>query len=324
MTTLLVVWCIWFEYIYLRDYNLHRLLQPHPYEDPFMETSKVPIQDDLRQRRIVFAGLARNVAKRVHKNIHNCVLLGSFFATYKVVIFENDSDDGTREMIKEIASQNSNVLLVECVSNPDCRFDMCDLYTYGIMNENRIDRMAFFRNVYLSIVYDKFSDYDYLCVLDLDVDGVIPISGLAHALACPLEWSCICANGRFGIPGTFGLLDTMYDAMALCLTERDIECAKRGERSMRHLLSKYLRLMYMSHFEKGIHDGFVPVLSAFNGVAIYKLRDIVGMYYRKGYTCEHISLHDQMVHANKKVLIDLRFKLYVGRQGPRELLQFFT
>lgn len=326
VTTLLLVLVVWFEYIYLRDYNLHRLLRPEMYENPFTNVGTYGNMhyECMREKRIVFAGLARNIHHRIRKTIQNCILLGSFFQSYKIVIFENDSEDNTRTIIQEMSDTNPNIQLIECVTNPECKFDLCDLYEYGIMNEHRIDRMTFFRNVYLSIIYDRFSDYDYLCVVDLDIDGTIPISGLAHALSCPLEWSCICANGRSGIPGTFGCMDSMYDAMALCLTERDITLAKRGERGMRHLFSKYLRLICMSYFDKGVHEGFIPVLSAFNGVAVYKVRDILGMYYRKGYSCEHISLHDQMVHANKKIYIDVHFKLYVGRQGPRELKQFFT
>lgn len=325
VTTLCFVLVVWFEYIYLRNYNIHRLLRPEKYEDPFMEMGIRPLSvEPLREKRIVFAGLARNIETRIRKTLQNCVLLGSFFASYKIIVFENDSEDDTRTIIQEMASSNSNVQLIECVNNEACRFRVKELYEYGIMNKDRIDRMAFFRNVYLSVIYETFGDYDYLCVLDMDIDGTIPISGLVHALACPLEWSCICANGRSGIPGTFGCMESMYDAMALCLTERDMVLAKQGERGMRHLLAKYLRLIYMSHFDEGFEDGFIPVLSAFNGVAVYKLADVVGMYYEKGYSCEHISLHDQMVHANKKIYIDLHFKLYVGRQGPRELTQFFT
>lgn len=327
LISLFLVLCIWFEYICLRDYNLHRLFRPDQYENPFRRPSKsssLHDHQDMTRSTIVFAGLARNVHTRIRKNIQNCVLLGSFFVAYKVILFENDSNDGTRQIIREMAVSNPNIQLIECKSNKDCRFDERDLYEYGLMNENRIDRMAFFRNVYLSIVYQKFPTYDYLCIVDMDMDGTIPIHGLRHALSCPFEWSCICANGRSGIPGTFGMLDSMYDAMALCLTESDVEASKRNNRSFRHLLGKYLRLMYMSHFDRGIGDGFVPVLSAFNGVAIYKLKDIHGMYYKKGYTCEHISLHDQMVHANKKIFIDLHFTLYFGRQGPRELKHFFV
>lgn len=312
---------IWVEYIYLRDYNIHRLLNPESYDNPFVKS--INMTTYLRKEKIVFAGLARNIDSKIEKSIQNCVLLGSFFECYKIVIFENDSMDNTRPIIEKLASQNSNIQLVKCMTNPDCKFNECELYTYGIMNKNRIDRMVYFRNIYLSVIYSTFNEYDFLCTLDFDIDGTIPIQGLLHAIDCPLEWSCICANGRSGIPGTFGILDTMYDAMALCITEDDMEKSKRGNRSMKHLIAKYIRLMFLSHFEKGVTDGFIPILSAFNGFAIYKLKDLLQIYYKNGYSCEHVSLHDQLVHSNKKIFIDLFLTIYVGHQGPRKISQFW-
>lgn len=298
------------------------MMNPEEYENPFRK-SRYKQSSHYRNERILFAGLARDIQDKIEKSIMNCVLLGTFFREYKVIIFENDSKDTTRNKIEEMCRVNKNIHLIECEGNKRCEFRECPLYDYGIMNPNRIDRMVYFRNVYLGIVNEKYRDYDYLCVIDFDIDGDVSISGLLHSLDCPLEWSCICANGRSGIPGTFGLLDTMYDAMALCLTEEDILQSKRDNRTMTHLVSKYLRLIHLSLFGNGIDDGFIPILSAFNGFAIYKLKDVLDIYYNTGYTCEHISLHDQLVHSNKKILIDLHLKIYVGHQGPRKIADFF-
>jgi hypothetical protein len=275
----------------------------------------------LRRRKIVFVGLARNIEGRVKQNVNNCVLLGSFFQDYKVVIFENDSHDRTREYLVSMSEKNNNIQLIDCKTHPGCHFDENELYQYGLMNSDRIDRMTFYRNIYLSIVYDSFSDYDYMCVIDFDIDGLVTIKSLTHALKCPFEWSCICANGRSGIPGTFGMLDTMYDAMALCLTEYDLNLAKKGCRSFSHLFYKYLRLIWLSSFDQG-RLGFVSVISAFNGFAIYKIADIQNLFYKKGYSCEHISLHEQMIDKGLKIWIDLELSLYVGHQGPRRIRDF--
>jgi hypothetical protein len=279
--------------------------------------------DFLKNKKIIFTGLARNIEKKICSNIENCILLGSFFETYKIIFFENDSQDKTREIISSYSDKNSNLFLIECILNENCQFNECKLYEYGLMNKNRIDRMAFYRNIYLYFIYEKYKEYDYVCIIDWDIDGIIPISGLIHSLSLPNEWSCICANGRSPIPGTFGLFDTMYDAMALCLNEYDFQQAKSNNTSFYHLLKKYLKLMYLSH-KKYDDYGLIPVYSAFNGFCIYKLNDIYGLYYKYGYTCEHISLHEQLIEKKKYIYIDTFLSIYVGHQGPTHLKNFVS
>lgn len=246
--------------------------------------------------------------------------IGDMFHDYRIVVFENDSADETRTLLERMDQENDKILLVKCPSVPDCKFDMPNLYDYGLMHRNRIDRMTFFRNVYMSIVHRHFATYDYLCVLDFDLDGVIPTHGFVHALACPLPWSCICVNGRSSVPGTFGLLTTMYDAMAFCESPDDFKIAKSTDRGMGHLLQKYLRLMWRSNVSKS--SPFLPVMSAFNGVAIYRMTDVRNLYYVPGYACEHISLHEQLVRRHKPIYIDLEFELYTAHQGPKSIQPF--
>lgn len=190
------------------------------------------------------------------------------------------------------------------------------------MHENRIDRMAYFRNVYLSIVYEQFSSHDYLCVMDFDIEGIVPLSGLLHALNCPHEWACICANGRSSIPGTFGMMTTMYDAMALCTSPEEMEMSANGPRTMFPLFLKYLKLLYLSNVQDE-KDGFIKVHSAFNGFAIYKMKDILGLYYLPGFACEHVSLHKQLIERNKNIFIDRFLEIFVGHQGPENIADFF-
>lgn len=321
---LFMMMLIWIEYIMLRNYNIHKMIAPIHYGNPFLDSHIIPHATSLTQKSIVFTGLARNIETKIERTIENCVVIGTFFTSYKIVIFENDSSDDTRRIIQEMSCKNPNIMLVECEGYPDCKFQQCELYEYGIMNKNRIDRMAFFRNVCMNIVQTKFSSYEYVCVLDFDIDGSIPLSGFLHALDCPLEWSCICANGRSSVPGTFGMFTTMYDAMALCTTDEDFVESVEGSRGMYPLFKKYLKLMKLSNYEASDYvSGFVPIKSAFNGLAIYKMKDIQGLFYKKGYSCEHISLHEQLVKQNKKLFIDTYLIIYAGHQGPRQISQFF-
>lgn len=321
-----IIVLVWIEYIVLRDWNVHQYIRPECYS---LDTHIIHDRDHndksisscLYDRTIVFTGLARNVSSTIRSKLQNLTHIGNSFKDYRILIFENDSDDDTRAILASAHTSNSKILLVECQGIPDCKFNLPNLYTYGLMNHHRIDRMAFFRNIYMNIVHRQFASFDYLCVLDFDLDGVIPIQGLVHALQCPYDWSCICVNGRSSIPGTFGLMTTMYDAMAFCSTPDDLRQAKSVSRNMTHLLHKYLRLMWLSHAPSS--SPFVPVLSAFNGLSIYKMKDVHFLTYLSGYSCEHISLHEQLLQQKKNIYIDLEFVLYTSHQGPKNLQSFF-
>ena len=58
----------------------------------------------MEQRRVVIAGLARNLAKILPQTIKRIESLGERFADYRVVIYENDSTDRTLEILKSWAN----------------------------------------------------------------------------------------------------------------------------------------------------------------------------------------------------------------------------
>ena len=69
----------------------------------------------MQQRRVVIAGLARNLAEILPQTIKRIESLGKQFADYHVVIYENDSTDRTSEILQSWANDN----LVGRWGNPD-------------------------------------------------------------------------------------------------------------------------------------------------------------------------------------------------------------
>ena len=49
----------------------------------------------------------------------------------------------------------------------------------GILSQKRFEKMAYFRNRCLQHVRDKYANWDYMMVVDLDISGPISIDGLA-------------------------------------------------------------------------------------------------------------------------------------------------
>jgi hypothetical protein len=303
------------EYNVLLETNLHKKRLPHLYENPFYEYYTIhPTEwEHISSKRIVFAGLARNTESTIQKNIRSFQDIGHYFHDYKIILFENDSHDNTRQHIIDISKEDPNVILIDCENS--CKFNEKVLYDTGALSSYRIDKMTFFRNKYLDYVQQYYSDYDYMVVFDFDSDGTISLKNLVRSLSHTNDWDCIAANGQSPVSGTLGLATIMYDSMAFCETENDLLRSKTRQDTLPILLYKQLKTIPIS-FQTNLY----PVKSAFNGLCIYRIPSILNKRYEPGWSCEHNSLNSQLKH----LYIDPQLKLYTGFQGPRgKLLTFF-
>src|SRR5579871_122484 len=163
--------------------NAHKMWYPNLYNDISFTNSDIKEVnfDKVKKTSIVICGLARDNYDDLQRNIPKIEFLGNLFKSYKVVIFENDSCDGTRELIKSWQQRNPNVILLECPVK-DCKLNETVMYELGILSKSRIDKMAGFRNQYLNYVKQNCRSYDYMLVMDLDFEGSIAYDGLLHSL----------------------------------------------------------------------------------------------------------------------------------------------
>jgi hypothetical protein len=269
---------------------------------------------------INICALARNCKKSLERNKHNIEKLCSFFKNYKIILFENDSIDGTREYIEMWSKQNTNVILIKCPNNPTCKLKTKTGYNYGQFSDMRIKKMSEYRDLYLD--YIKKSNYTYTMVVDIDLDmSTIEIDGLMFILSKSYLWNGVFINGRSNVPGTFGLITLPYDAMAY---SKSIKCKNPYNSFQRlyYLLHNYINL----YIDTSSRDEFIKVSSAFNGVAIYKTSKLKNATYKTNIAtpCEHCTLHENM----DKLYISNKWINYQPRQGDgsifKQLLNIFT
>lgn len=303
--------CVWTTVFILNlktIINPHKFFEPQLYKDFYHNT--VPDRElpqvfngieKARNSRIIFTGLARDLEKIIERNIKNISLLGKEFKDYRIVIFENDSKDKTREIIEEIALKNPKVELVEC-EVPRCKLNKQYPYKEGLVSFGRIKKMAKLRNRYLTHIYEKYADWDYVFVSDLDIEGLFFRNGFFHGLSKTDEYSGIFSNGLFTVPG-FGILSP-YDGMAYSRS-RDYE--------KYNIVYKFYRQFRDVKGKKEI----VEVESAFNGGALYVLKDILGKKHNvtADTSCEHNPLNYELRDEGKKLGIDPLMEVYVGPQG---------
>jgi hypothetical protein len=262
-----------------------------------------------KRSKIVICCLARNISKIFEKTKSRLEFIGKQFNEYKIIIFENDSSDNSRQLIQDWANLNNNIILLSCCDLGSCN---CELkyktgYEYGSFSDKRFSKMALYRQQYLNFVNKFFKHYDYMLVVDFDLDGNININGIFDSLS-KKEWGAIFCNGRVSLPGSFGFKTLPYDAIAILFSDDNYESKKYN---IDEIIYRYFKMDWI-----GYNNHFVEVKSAFNGYGLYKIKSLTNCsYINNNNACEHINLAKCLNDKNDKIFINYYWEGYFNRQG---------
>ncbi len=223
----------------------------------------------MREARIVICGLARNVASHLPRARARIEQLGSMFADYRVLVYENDSTDSTPAILNRWARANRRITAISERRGKEQHGSVrCPI---------RGNDMAEYRNLCQGVVQDRWSDFDYVCLLDLDLAGGFSYDGVAHSFGSQ-PWDCV---GSYGIIYQRQKLDLNrslhYDVWAF----RRFGSYEELDGTEGNLMS----------WQRG--DALVPVYSCFGGLGLYRMRAWLSAQYSGG-DCEHVGLHRQM------------------------------
>lgn len=263
----------------------------------------------MAEQTVVITGLARNIAHNFEKIKKRIETTGSLFKEYIVLIFENDSHDETRKLLEAWAAENPRIKLLSIPGIKDGKLNIPNLQTYGPTSKKRIEKMSYFRNIYLAEVHKNYTHFDYMLTIDMDIKGPWNNDGLAHTIAHD-DWDGVASLGLLNQFGTAGLKLIMYDVLAyikykedFTLTVDDTDIYNMGVRYNKEI----------ADIKKG--DPMIRVRSAFGGMAIYKIPSLKGCWY-KPIRCEHIGLHEQMaIYGHNKIFMNPNQLILVGHQG---------
>src|SRR5262245_58080831 len=86
----------------------HRFLPPE-HKAGFYYDAVARGRSAMRESRTVICGLARNVAAHLPRTKARIERLGSMFADYRVLVYENDSTDSTPAILNRWAKANRRV-----------------------------------------------------------------------------------------------------------------------------------------------------------------------------------------------------------------------
>ena len=245
----------------------------------------------MKGKSMVFVGCARNCAAKVEAAIKILTRLGDLFASYKIVIFENDSNDGTDKLLENFASSGAISLIK--LDNLDSSLPM------------RTQRLSFARNLLLRQVQSITPDYFSVVDLDGVLGGNFDVDGFVSNFKREECWDAVFpANANF-----------YYDVWAL--RHPDIcpgDYMKRMD-SLSPALGREnifnLCLRSMSGVKFTNLTGWLPVDSAFGGIGLYKYNSFKNSSYF-GYTngnevCEHVVFHEKAKAAGMSLYINPTF-----------------
>ncbi|CAB9527684.1 expressed unknown protein [Seminavis robusta] len=283
---------------------------------------------------IVISILARDVVDFIAPLRQNVESLVPFFSNVVVVVFENDSMDGSREAFKRWGQvvKGYEVDLIECDDAVDCKFGKIHRDDVGdFSHSSAIGDMHKYRQRVVDYVLTKpkYHDFSHMLVLDIDLGVSLSPFGVLHTLGTRPN-NPVASAGRQPWPTAFGSLVTPYDFSAFRPYEtkknaRLVELQKAfceimppGDRWRNECdaLSPIQMIHVLAHDR--INSDFVRVGSAFNGAVMYPLkliRESNAQYDAgdDGQRCEHVGFH---LSLNKPMYLNHKWDMHLSPTIP--------
>lgn len=251
-----------------------------------------------KTKKVVICTLLRDAEKKLDKIKERSEKVGSLFQDYRILVVENDSQDKTRNLLLEWRDQNPKVEILGCgINQKSCKLKHDPTVGHSVTFK-RIKKMALLRNIYLNRVYEKYSDFDFVIVWDLDIIGNVYLDGILHSMSKFNKpyINAICANGIY----RWGTLNIFYDTYALLRKNQKFHISQK----LCHDIKEGLTFNYSRD------NSLVNVDSCFSGFTIYRLQNIFDSYHDipkesdDNLNCEHVTLNKKLsgIFMNPKMI----------------------
>ena len=299
--------------------------------------------------------LGRDVIDSIGPLRENLEGLRGFFKAGRlsVVVFENDSVDGSREAFKAWAEEEAarpggggylvDLVTCEAEGTPDCRLKDTHRYDKTGSTESAVGKMAAYRNRILDHILkqERYGDFTHMAALDLDLSVSVSPLGVLHTFGKlveteQLDRAIVASSGRQTWPGAYGTLVPPYDFSAfvakpepwnrwmIAATQRMCEVTPPGDRWRNNCNAA-------SPFHLGLIMGYdtlnrgrepYEVLSAYHGITLYPMklvrdRAAEARYHAgdDGQLCEHVGFHMGLL---REVWAEANGQRTVAEAGVRE------
>ncbi|MDR3058403.1 MAG: hypothetical protein LBU84_09720 [Prevotella sp.] len=225
-------------------------------------------------KSVAIVALARDCAIPLNKSIPKIERLRSFFCKSTVVVVENDSIDDTKKILQQWSETASDVIIL----SKDLHEDTIPKKSVKMVNPAssivRIKKMSRFRNVYMDYLHNHADTFDFIIVIDIDVDEFTEDTLLDAVVSAPADWVALFSNGIKYITLFRKKIRCRYydDSAYIPYTSDADPCIELTIDEMKHnrdALSKEMK-----------KSAFVKCISAFGGIGIYRYQYIKDAYYK--------------------------------------------
>lgn len=267
----------------------------------------------LANSSITICGLARNCGAKLKGNIRFIEKLSAHFQESLVIVVEDGSKDDTRDVLSQWASATKNVIILDGhvseFENPwgnASKGSPNPFYSFA-----RISKMASLRNQYLEYLNGLNKEFEFLLILDFDVDR-ISWEGVLNSFSRQFEWDVVTAYGYSTGPN---FKERYHDTFAL---------VPLGENE-RPQTEKSIKSIQYAWKQNKLSMDLIPVYAGFGGLSIYKHSQVKSLRYtvlqnandKVQVRCEHFSFCDQL-QKNRGARIVINPRMHLRYQTIKE------
>ncbi len=201
---------------------------------------------------VLICSIVKNCDKRLNLNINHAIRTGEIFKDYRIIIYENNSTDNTKEELNKFNNNSKFIIKSEDIDLKNkTNFDLW-AYTKitGSDHPCRIELISNARNKVIDIINTSdFNDFSYVIWIDMDSNGW-DINGIINSFLNKQAWDVVYANNP----------QNYYDIYAL---RNQQFCF--GPEIIGELFWNQLPFIKINP-----NNNLIPVYSAFGGLGIYK------------------------------------------------------
>ena len=242
-------------------------------------------------KHIIINGVCRNISKYIFNSFHKFIYLTQYFYKCSIIIYENDSTDDTLKLLNDYKNKFNNINII--------------ILSEKNINGSITQRISHARNSILKYIDTNKLNPDYLITLDMD-DILLDFKcdSILYPFEENIKWSMFGGNSEI-----------YYDMWALRTLKEPYKDFWKDKKINNKIIVPIDKILE-SYFKISKDSKPLPVFSCFNGIGIYKYKDIINCYYNGDNTCEHIQFHQSMIKKNNAKLF-IHPKLIVG---PHKIL----
>jgi hypothetical protein len=253
----------------------------------------------IKENNVIICGLLRDKEKIIGSVKHRCYELVKLFNDYQILIVENDSSDNTRQRLLDWSKEDQKVwILGNGINANECKLDLPKTCTSKPATSDRIKKMSDLRNIYMDCIRDHFRHFNFIIVIDMDLDGDLYIDSICDSFYYLKNKNVdgITCSGfekyHFHYYDSFAYVD--IDNKYIWDSEK--EKTDHDNYIFYHKTREFTRSMKIK-----------KVLSAFGGFCIYQMNSIINLRYNYSpdkYSCEHahLNVHLKNFYLNPRMV----------------------